>query len=212
MNGRRMTQEEIDAVIKLRQTGHSFPEIKNVMKRSGGTVFRYAHKTSVLPQYQSILKAKQGGSKARALRERKSAEEKANALIPPLGKTEKLLIAACLYWGEGTKKDFSLSNTDPDLIKVFITCLEEMGITKGGLRVTVRIYEDLNKKHAISHWAKIVGIAPKQILNVNVLKGKKKGKLKYGMCRLRVTKGAPHLKLIHGIVQTIKTRLQTSPL
>lgn len=212
MNGKKVTQEDIERIISLRQTGHSFLEIKKAVGRGAGTVFKYACKVAVLPRYQSILKAKQGGSTTRMLREQKNAGEKANTLIPPLGKTEKLLIAACLYWGEGTKKDFNLSNTDPDLIKVFVTCLEEMGITKKDLRVTVRVYEDLNRKRAISHWAKIVGIAPKRILNVNVLKGKKKGKLKYGMCRLRVTKGAPHLKLIHGIIQTIKTRLQTSPL
>lgn len=212
MNRKKVTREDIEKMTLLRQTGHSFLEIKKTTGRGAGTVFKYTCKVAVLPRYQNILKAKQGGSAARALRERKNAEEKANALIPLLGRTEKLLIAACLYWGEGTKKDFNLSNTDPDLVKTFVTCLEEMGITKKDLRVTVRIYEDLNRKHAVSHWAKVVGIAPKQILNVNILKGKKKGKLKYGMCRLRVTKGAPHLKLIHGIIQTIKTRLQISPL
>lgn len=212
MNGKKVTREDIERIISLRQTGHSLPEIRRIVKRGNSTIFNYIKNVEILPRYQSILKAKQGGSTTRMIRERKNAEEKANTLIPLLGKTEKLLIAACLYWGEGTKKDFNLSNTDPDLIKVFITCLEEMGITKKDLRVTVRVYEDLDKKRAISHWAKMVGIAPRQILNVNVLKGKKKGKLKYGMCRLRVTKGAPHLKLIHGIIQTIKTRLQTSPL
>lgn len=207
MNGKKITQEEINAIIKLRKTGHSFPEIQNIVKRSNGTVFRYAHKVPVLFRYQGILKTKQGGSKAREIRERKNAEEKADKLIVNINTTEKLIIAACLYWGEGTKKDFSISNTDPDLIRTFVACIKEMGITKKDLRVTVRIYEDLDKKRAISYWAKVVGIPKKQILNINVLKGKKQGKLKYGMCRIRVTKGAPHLKLLHAIIRTIKIKL-----
>ena len=207
MNGKKITQEEINAIIKLRKTGHSFPEIQNAVKRSNGTVFRYAHKVPVLFRYQSILKAKQGGSKAREIRERKNAEEKADKLIAYINTTEKLLIAACLYWGEGTKKDFSISNTDPDLIRIFVACIKEMGITKKDLRVTIRIYEDLDKENVISYWAKIIDIPKKRILNVNVLKGKKQGKLEYGMCRIRVTKGAPHLKLLHAIIRMIKMKL-----
>lgn len=207
MNRKKITQEEINAIIKLRQTGHSFPEIQNTVKRSSGTVFRYAHKVSVFSRYQKILKAKQGGSKARAIRERKNAEEKADTLITNINAIGKLLIAACLYWGEGAKKDFSISNTDPDLIRIFIACIKEIGVTKKDLRVTIRIYEDLDKERAISYWAKVIGIPKKQILNINVLKGKKQGKLEYGMCRIRVTKGAPHLKLLHAIIRTIKIKL-----
>lgn len=37
-----------------------------------------------------------------------------------------------------------------------------------------------------------------------ILKGKKKGKLEYGMCRIRVTKGGYLLKLLHALEDIIK--------
>jgi hypothetical protein len=58
-----------------------------------------------------------------------------------------------------------------------------MGLDKERLRVNIRIYEDINAEKAIQYWARIVDIPKSQILSVNVLHGKKQGKLPYGMCR-----------------------------
>jgi hypothetical protein len=46
-----------------------------------------------------------------------------------------------------------------------------------------------------------------QIRSVNILKGKKVGKLEYGMCRVRVTKGERHFKLIMSMIDLIKSHL-----
>src|SRR3989344_9264287 len=125
MGKERIAQSEINQIILLRQTGHSLPEIRRVVKRGNSPIFKYIKNVEILPQYLDVWRIKQGGSTTRILRERKNAEEKGNTLIPSLGKTEKLLIAACLYWGEGTKKDFNLSNSDPELIKTFFVCFDE---------------------------------------------------------------------------------------
>lgn len=207
MGKERISQKEIDKIIHLRKLGYSLPEIKNTIKRSSTTIFRYAKDVKILPEYLEIWKVKRGGSKTRSLKLWKDAEQKAEQLIKNLGKTEKFLIAVCLYWSEGTKQDFSLSNTDPDLIKTFITCLEEIGVNKNELKVSVRIYEDLDRNQAINFWAKIIGISPSDILNVNILKGKKHGKLPYGMCRVRVTKGGNYLKLLQSAVKVIKRKI-----
>jgi hypothetical protein len=67
------------------------------------------------------------------------------------------------------------------------------------LRISVRIYEDLDREICLDFWSKVVGIEKEKFVNVNILPGKKQGKLLYGMCRVRVTKGAPLLKEIVGI-------------
>lgn len=203
----KISTREINQIIKLRRYGYSLPEIREAVKRGNSTIFKYIQNVKILPKYQNAWRIKQGGSRKRMLKEWGKSKEKAEKIINHLSRTNKIIIASCLYWGEGTKNDFSLSNTDPGLIKVFIRCLEELGIAKQSLRVTIRIYEDIQKKTAIKYWAKIIGIPKKQILNVNVLKGKKKGKLKYGMCRIRITKGAPYLKLIRSIVELIKQKM-----
>ena len=174
-----------------------------IIKRGSSTVHGYAKNVKVLPKYCAILQAKRSGSKNLSRKEWVIAEQKAAKLISGFSKQSKFLIAAALYWGEGAKRDFSLSNTDPALIKVFVSCLKEFGITKDKLRITLRIYEDLNKSSAIKFWSKIMGVSTKQISNVNILKGKKKGKLKYGMCRIRIAKGGRYLKLIQSIIKLI---------
>ncbi|MBI3458983.1 hypothetical protein HY061_01840 [Candidatus Azambacteria bacterium] len=212
MGKEKISQKEINKIIHLRQLGHSLPEIKNVVNRGSATIFRYAKNVEILPQYLNLWKINQGGSKKRSLIAWKNAQKRAEQIINDLGITEKIIIAACLYWGEGTKRDFNLLNSDPNLIKTFVTCLKEIGVTKEELRVTVRIYEDLDRGQAIRYWAQIIGIPSNRILNVNILKGKKRGKLQYGMCRVRVTKGGNYLKLLQSVAKVITEKLDNLPL
>ena len=93
-------------------------------RKSSATILKYIKNVEILPKYFNEWKLKRGGSKFRADKEWIKAYSIAQKLINSLNKKEKLLIAACLYWGEGTKKELSLTNTDPDLIRVFIESLE----------------------------------------------------------------------------------------
>ncbi len=212
MNGKKTTESEIDEIIHLRKTGHTLPEIRRILGRGSSTVFKYIQGVKILPKYQESYRIKQGGSKLRSSKKWAEAEKQIANVVTGLDKKNKFLIAACLYWGEGTKKDFSLANTDPGLIKAFISCLEEIGVTKDRLKINVRIYEDINRDSAVAFWSKIIGIPKKQVLNVNVLKGQKLGKLQYGMCRVRVTKGEKYFKLLQSTIKAIKQKLNINPL
>lgn len=204
MNGKRITKVEIKKIVELRKTGHSLPEIMAVVNRGSSTVFKYARNVNVDFPYRALLRIKQGGSRKRSEKQWMLANEKARALIgDSLDSKSKMLIAASLYWGEGAKKDFSLTNSDPRLIKIFTNFLRDFGVTRDQLRITLRVYEDLSKNKAIKFWSKLIGVPEGQILNVNVLRGKKMGKLKHGMCRIRVTKGGRYLKLIKSIIELI---------
>ena len=207
MNGIPLSPREIRKIKFLRRTGHSISEIMRTMHRGKTTIFYHIQDVQILPQYESILKAKQGVSKKRSEQAWIFAKAHARSLFENFDRNTKLLIAAILYWGEGAKKDFSLSNTDPKLIKVFVTCLKELGITTQDLKVTIRTYEDLDTKVVKRYWANIIGVPVTAISNVNVLKGKKNGKLEYGMCRIRVKRGGVHLKLFQSIVELIAERV-----
>lgn len=195
-----LTKKQIKIITKLRQRGHSLPEIQRFTGHGKGTIFKYIQGVQILPEFFEYWKSRRRSSTYRMMEETKRAETEARAIIQDSNRINRVLIASCLYWAEGTKKDFSLSNTDPELIKVFIQCLGEFGVKKKDLRVTIRVYEDLDIPLAIKYWAHVVGIPKGRISNVNVLKGKKKGKLKYGMCRIRVIKGGYLLKIIRSII------------
>lgn len=207
MRGISVTKEEIEKMIFLRQTGHSLPEIRKIISRGNATIFRYVGKVSVLPEYADVLKSKQGGSKARARKNWDLSQEKAKKFLNHLSSKDKILILAALYWGEGTKKELNIINSDPEFLRIFVECLTEIGVTRDMLRVTLRIYEDMSEVESRLYWAQILGISEKSILSVNILKGRKDGKLKYGMCRIRVTKGATYFKLIMSMIELIKSKI-----
>lgn len=196
----KLNADSINTIKQLRSQGYSLPEISRKVKIPKTTVYRYTRGIEVLEEYKENWLGKRGGSRKIKLFKEKKALEEAKALIKDLTYKEKLLVLSALYWAEGSKKDFGLSNTDPYLVKIFVHGLREVfGITNDRLKVSVRIYEDLDREKCLNYWAQIVGVPKEDFVNVNVLQGKKKGKLSYGMCRIRVAKGGDLLKKIVGI-------------
>ncbi len=191
---RLIPQETIKLIKDLRAKGWSLPEIHKEVKIGYGSVLKYIKGVEILPQYQAIWFGKRGGSKKRKILAESKAKKRASTTIKGSLEKEIPIITACLYWAEGNKKDFSFTNTDPKMIKVFTKCLQKLGIPKEKFKVTIRIYEDLDKMKCINFWADVVGITPEDIGNVNILKGQKMGKLSYGMCRIRIVRGGDMLK------------------
>ena len=102
------------------------------------------------------------------------------------------------------RKTFGLSNTDPNLIRVFVNCLEDVfKVDKTRLRISARTYEDLDKEKCLDFWSQITGVRKDNFVSVNILAGKKKGKLEHGMCRVRVLKGGDILKKIVAVNKVI---------
>ena len=204
MGKAKTSNEEIDYMIRLRQTGHSLPEIKKITGRAKSTVFRYIHPVVVLPEYLSTLKTKQGGSKERSARDWVEASLRAELLFQDPVLREKMVMLACLYWAEGSKKEFNLINGDPALIKVFVLCLKSIGVCGDDLIVSLRLFEDLDKKESIKFWVEILDLSSEHKIYLNILEGKKIGKLKYGLCRVGVRKGGKYFKLIMSVIDLIK--------
>lgn len=192
-----------DTVLKikhLRSLGKSLPEISRELSVPKTTVFRYIKNVEILPEYISLWESKRSGSKHKKLLKEQQAFSDGQKTVGNLSTKEKMLFACAIYWGEGSKKDFGLSNTDPELIKTFINILRnDFNIHDDRLRISIRIYEDMDRDKCLNFWSQVVRIEKEKFTNVDVLFGKKKGKLEYGMCRVRVIKGGDLLKQIKGI-------------
>lgn len=208
MNGKLVTKDEKENIRLLRQTGHSLSEIKKATGRGIGTIHLITKNTSILPQYLELWEKKRGASTHRAVSRWNSARVRAEGQLSQRFKiNEYLLIATCLYWGEGAKRDFSFTNSDPEMIRVFTRCLNSLNIPLNRFRVSVRLYEDMNVEKVVNFWAKTIGVDIKDIRSINILHGKKQGKLEYGMCRIRITKGQDIFKLLQSAVKVITVRL-----
>lgn len=197
---RRLRENQIKKIKSLRQKGQSVPEISRSMHIAKSTVFHHVKGVEILSRYKVQWLGKRGGSIKRMHLREKNAFEKSRKLIKNLSHKEKLLFLAALYWAEGSKRDCWLTNTDPNLIKVYVNTLrEDFQISDDRLRISVRIYEDLDQEKCLDFWSSVVNIPKEKFVSVNILKGKKKGKLEYGMCRVRVIKGCDLLKEIVAI-------------
>lgn len=208
MRGRKVDNTKVEEISFLRSHGHSLDEISRAVGISKTTILRYIQGVKVLPEYLSDWAGKRGGSKKRKRMQLERAFEEGKALVDQPSNKEKMLFLCALYWAEGSKSDFGLSNTDPELIRLYVNGLREVfGVKDDRLRISVRIYEDLDREKCLSFWSDIVGIPKDHFVNVNVLPGKKKGKLEFGMCRVRVAKGGDLLKKIVGINKAMVSNL-----
>ncbi|MEK7551747.1 MAG: hypothetical protein AAB532_04080 [Patescibacteria group bacterium] len=196
----KLSKDQILKIKKMRSNGNSIPEISNKLQIPRTTVFYHSVGVKILPEFIDLWKSKRAGSRYRKIIQEKSAIEDAKIFVKKLSDKERILFASALYWGEGNKKDFIISNSDPDLINLFLKILiNNFQITKERISVSIRIFEDMDKDKCLDFWSKVVDIPKENFLNVYILKGKKKGKLEYGMCRVRVSKGGSLLKRIKAI-------------
>lgn len=198
-----ITLAEEEKIRKLRTTGHSIGEIASAIGRGKSTIAWRVKNIPVSQDYVKIWRSKIGGNQIRSQARWKDSKLIAGDIIGNVSERDMLIIAACLYWGEGNKKDFAFTNTDPRMIKTMVGCLQSLGVKKARLSITLRLYEDIDTDAAKKYWATIVGISPKDILGTNIIHGKKVGKLKYGMCRLRVKKADTDFKKLMSTIELI---------
>jgi len=169
-----------------------------------GTAFRYVREVEVALEYRKNWLGKRGGSIKRKRIAEEKAQLRARRVIGSLTDKERLIFATALYWGEGNKKDFILTNSDPRLVKVFVTGIRRIfSLPKDRLKAGIRIFEDMDHDRCLEFWSGVVGIPVEDFVSTEVLKGKKKGKLPYGMCRIRVSKGGEMLKYFQALSEAV---------
>lgn len=172
-----------------RMKGKSIPEISLLVGVSKTTVQRYVQTVEVPVEYRQRLREKQGGAKDRAIAVRKNVAREVESEIGALSERDRRMLLIGMYWGEGTKKDFGLINSDPLLIQAFISSLYAVGITKSRLSLSLRVHEGVSIQEARKYWSETTSLPQESIVFVEVIRGRKQGKLPYGMCRVRVRSG-----------------------
>lgn len=89
----------------------------------------------------------------------KATYTKAAKEIGMLTKRERFIGGIFLYWGEGDKTHGpSVSNTDPGVIKFFISWLVDFGFNKNKLYCRLDLYKDMDIEREVSYWSNITGI------------------------------------------------------
>lgn len=200
---RILSDEQHEHLVRLRKQGKSIPEISRETGTPITTVQRHIKGVQVPPEFQTILREKQGGSKDRARGLRLNIATHVEKLLGKMSRRDYFLLLIGLYWGEGTKRDFSVINSDPFLIQTLIHCLEVMNIPKSRLSISLRVHTEISIPKAKAFWAETTGLPERLIDRVEIIEGKKKGKLPHGMCRVRVKSGIRDRLLIQSAIALI---------
>lgn len=79
--------------------------------------------------------------------------------------------------------------------------------TDAQLKISLRTFQGMDRESVIDFWLKTLKFRREKISYISILKGKKKGRLKYGMCRVRVSRGKDYFKLIMSMIDFIKTEI-----
>ncbi len=105
-------------------------------------------------------------------------------------KNNSLFVAGLmLYWGEGTKRGHAmrLSNSEPEMIRVFHSFLVLIGIPKEKIFVSLLLYPDLIDSVQKNFWGKAVGIPLSQFKkSITIIGRHPTRRLSYGVCTIQV--------------------------
>lgn len=204
---KKISPEIVRKIQEFRKRGWTVPELSRKFNVGRTTVGRYVRDIDILPEYEDLWLEKRKGSIRRKEKAEKEASLKANLLVENLSDKEKMLILSSLYWAEGAKVDSNLTNTDPELIRIFVKGLNDVvKIENDRIKLNIRIYEDMDKEKCINYWLKKTDLKRENLSSVNILSGKKNGKLEYGMCRVRIKKGGDVLKYFVAIRNAVTAK------
>lgn len=205
MSKTRLTEEEKNKIFDLRRSGCTLTEILEEVPRSKSIVFTYMNKVEVLEECRDLLEQKQRGSKCMANKYWEWSKSESKRFVGALSDREKILLFASLYWGEGRKSnDFGIINSDPYVIKAAMEGLLLVGVDKSRLKIGLRVFNDLDVEKVTAFWSKFLSIDIQHFSKPEIIQGKKKGRLEYGMCRLRIEKGQKYFKLVTSMIDLIK--------
>lgn len=220
-----------EKTVILRNSGFSYSEIAEYVSVSKGTISRWCRDIPLTnEQIDTLLRKKyntpliQGVIEQSELSKKEANEwaKEQNKLLRSFLKQKKILIllAAMLYWAEGTKlnekrgghRSVDFTNTDPRMIKLMMRFFREiLQVSDYKFRLIIRIDKKGNLENAQNFWLEVTQLTKKNLRRPELLvlgeKSKSLIKYPYGMCRLGlndVTVARKFANLIDGVCRSLK--------
>lgn len=198
------SKKKIEELKWCRQRGYSINELVTKFSIPKTTVWHHVHNVPVFEKYRAILRSKQGGTKKKKEEDWKTAREKAGKLLQEEHR-ELVIMAAMLYWGEGSKKVCELINSDGNVIKIYLIFLRNiLKISEYYIKPTLRIFSGMDEAKSLEYWSTVTHI-PKNRFLIRLNDGGTKSRTQFGMCRITVRKGHKILKLIQSIIELVSS-------
>jgi AcrR family transcriptional regulator len=203
-------KQKKDQILELRGSGASINEIVAATGIAKTTVWHHVKNLTLEPKIFQQLRSKRGGGKARLANHWKTARGRADMLLKGNDREEAIALAM-LYWAEGTKKSFDFTNTDGRMIGFYISNIQRiLGVPPQDIRITVRYFDKMNEFECLDFWHRATGL-PLTQFKVRYNDGGKRGKSRYGICRVTGLRGQQYLKVITSLADEFMNETGNKP-
>ena len=192
-----------------RKLGLGIDELAKKYSLPRTTVWHYVHDIILSENLRRKLRSRQGGTHKRTKEHWLKAENEAKQLLSVVDvKSSWPVLLTALYWSEGTKKGgFVFTNTDPEMIKIFLDLLRnKLNVKDPDFDIMIRTCIPMNPADCKKYWSEITQIHEKS-LKINHNDAQNKSKTKFGMCRITVRKGGYILKLMHCLIRALVAKM-----
>ncbi len=189
---------------KRRRDGQSIQDLMKEFSMPKTTIWHHIHDIKLSKEHAALIRKKQGGSKIRSQNDWVRAEQHARELLRGKSKYPCSLVAM-LYWAEGSQGQFTFTNTNGQMIYLFLDTLKKyFDIEEARIKITVRIFSNLNlsENECVRYWVKSTGL-PKNNFKVYLDDGGAKGKAEHGICRITIQKSGYLHKVIKSLIKII---------
>ncbi|MFA5087048.1 MAG: hypothetical protein WC470_01980 [Candidatus Paceibacterota bacterium] len=220
--------EEKEKAIKLRKDGFSYSEILKEILVSKSTLSLWLRSVDLAKKQKQNITEKRiagalRGAKARKdqrIKITKEIKDAARKDIENIDEKNLWLMGIALYWAEGgkekengTKSGINFSNSDPQMILIFLKWLKNtFSINHNDLVYELYIHETANIKKAQMYWSETLSM-PIEKLRTYLKRSKVKtirkntGDNYYGLIRVRVNKSFNLNRKIAGWIEGICDKL-----
>jgi hypothetical protein len=199
--------------IEMRKNGKSYRQIRSALKIPLSTLSGWFAEAewSVDVKKKLIQSSNEAGAirlaeldKIRGkhlARAYETAKEEAIKEFETLKYNPVFIAGIMLYWGEGdklTKQSVKLTNTDPEMIKLFVYFLiQVLKIPKSRVRLQILLYPDLDDWLCRAYWYKASGLSASHFTKSTVIQGKHKTRrLSFGICMVTVSSTYLKVKML----------------
>lgn len=200
---------------ELRKTGLSLKEIALKVGAAKSTVSMWVRDIELSEEVKNILKKRphNGNKGAWVSVDRFNKIREANIQLGyDLAKnSENFRLLCAFYWSEGckTRKYFTISNCDANLLKVVYKILKTLGIHEIALDICYHINNGISEAEINRYWLSYIPEIVEPIKFYKLIKNRtnnKTGKQPYGTTRLKVKKSSKLFYQIMGGIEYLKSQ------
>ena len=159
--------------VKMRLQGRSYRQIQDLLRVSKSSLSLWLRDVPLTDEQRRVLDQRRlstGARRAATLKARRIAMTQrivteAAAQVGKVSQRELFIVGVIAYWAEGSKakpwspsKSVTFCNSDPSMIRLFLSWLELLGVAPSDLVVRLQIHERADVTGAERFWSEVTGV------------------------------------------------------